>query len=425
MRKRAATTLALATLLALVLTSYTTTSRAQDAQRTVNLSPGCNMVTLTFTSGTQASALTSAVSPASALQTVWRLDNASHSFQAFMPQTPQASDLTSLNILDAAFICVDTPATITMPALSPDTSASPISTNLSAGCNAIGLTFQNGSTPSAVAQAITPADAFQALWRLDNATGSFQAYVAAAPQASDLASLAFLDAVFVCTTGRATLSMLAVEAQPLSVAPAIDDLLTTCPTQQELDRFNADFDIFFDPAANLPPYACQNGRDPGGSVNPLLAVYQALRAMDALTFDQPLPWTSLSLYDWLKSTITGFNIAPVQYSGCCDAQGRIVLKSDLLSQPSYAAWLEPQQSVGLMHFAGLIVHETRHAEGKPHTCNGTEDATLSEMGAWAAQYYFFLWMANHTPPGELSDAEKAAAAAAAADALTRICNPNQ
>lgn len=210
-----------------------------------------------------------------------------------------------------------------------------------------------------------------------------------------------------------------------SACTNIDSLLATCPTQQELDKFNADFDIFVDPAANLPPYACQDGRDPGGSVNPRLAVYQALRAIDALTFDQPLPWTSLSLYDWLQSTVTGFNIAPVPYSGCCDAQGRITLKSDLLSQPSYASWLEPGQSVGLMHFAGLIVHEARHAEGKPHSCQGTEDATLSEMGAWAAQHYFFLWMVDHTQPGQLSHAEKAAAAWAADDALTRICNSIQ
>jgi hypothetical protein len=101
------------------------------------------------------------------------------------------------------------------------------------------------------------------------------------------------------------------------------------------------------------------------------------------------------------------------------------LKSDLLGQPSYAAWLELGQSVGLIHFAGLLVHETRHAEDKPHTCQGTEDATLSEMGAWAVQYYFFLWMPEHTPPGLLSDTERAAATWAADDALTRICDPNE
>ena len=41
-------------------------------------------------------------------------------------------------------------------------------------------------------------------------THAFQAYVAAAPQASDLTSLQFPDAVFICTSGPATLVMPAV-----------------------------------------------------------------------------------------------------------------------------------------------------------------------------------------------------------------------
>ena len=174
------------------------------------LSPGCNMITLTFATGTDAATLADAVSPPTALQAVWRLDNASRSFQAFMPQAPQASDLTSLNLLDAAFVCVDAAATISMPTLAPDPAGAPISVNLPTGCSAVGLTFPDGTAPSGVAEAITPAQAFESLWRLDNATGSFQAYVAAAPQASDLTSLKFLDAVFICTSGPGTLVMPAV-----------------------------------------------------------------------------------------------------------------------------------------------------------------------------------------------------------------------
>jgi hypothetical protein len=206
--------LALATLITAVLLAPNATSSAQGGQRVVNLSPGCNMTTLTFPTGTQSSALGSAVSPLSALQAVWRLDNTSRSFQAFMPQAPQASDLTSLNLLDAAFICVDAAATISMPTVAADPAGTPISASLSTGCNAIGLTFPDSTPPSQAAAAVTPADAFQALWRLDNATGSFQAYVAAAPQASDLASLRFLDAAFVCTSEPASLAM------PTVMAPA-------------------------------------------------------------------------------------------------------------------------------------------------------------------------------------------------------------
>jgi hypothetical protein len=219
MRRPTAIILALASLVALVLATLTATSRAQDGQRTVNLTSGCNMVTLTFATGTDASALTTAVSPPEALDTVWRLDNATRTFQAFMPQAPQASDLTSLNLLDAAFICMNTAAIIAMPTVASDPAGSPISVNLSTGCNAVGLSFAEGSAPADVASAMTPAGALQSIWRLDNVTHAFQAYVAAAPQASDLTSLAFLDAVFICTGGPATLSIPAVTEPAATVAP--------------------------------------------------------------------------------------------------------------------------------------------------------------------------------------------------------------
>ncbi len=210
MMKHPAIIVALAALAALALATPATNSGAQPAQRAVNLSPGCNMITLTFPDGTDASTLTTAVSPPSALQTAWRLDNSTGSFQAFTPQAPQASDLSSLNLLDPLFICVDAAASISMPSVSPDTAAAPISVSLALGCNAVGLSFADGTTPSQVGDAVTPPTAFESMWRHDAAQGSFQAYVAAAPQASDLTSLQFLDAVFVCTAQAAILEMPAV-----------------------------------------------------------------------------------------------------------------------------------------------------------------------------------------------------------------------
>lgn len=197
---------------------------------------------------------------------------------------------------------------------------------------------------------------------------------------------------------------------------SLDDMLATCPTADEIERFQTDFDIFFDPAVGLPPFACEDA-------NHQLAVYQALRAMSALHFDQPLPWTSYSLYDWLQSAISGIVLTTTDISYCCDSQNRIVLKADLLSQPSYAYWYDPQSGIGLMSLVGLIVHEARHAEIGGHTCGNSDDATLEEMGAWGVQYYLFLWMAEHTPPGLLTPTQREAAMAHAETALGRICNP--
>jgi subtilisin family serine protease len=177
---------------------------------TGSLSPGCNMVTLTFASGTDAATVAAAVSPPDALDTIWRLDNVTRSFQAFRPLTPAVSDLQSLDLLDAVFLCLSASADIAMPTASLDMMGLPISRPLGPGCNAVGLSFPDGTTPSQVAGLISPPDVFQSMWRLNNTTGSFQAYMAAAPAVSDLTSLRFLDAVFICTTGPGEMELPAV-----------------------------------------------------------------------------------------------------------------------------------------------------------------------------------------------------------------------
>lgn len=53
----------------------------------------------------------------------------------------------------------------------------------------------------------------------------------------------------------------------------------------------------------------------------------------------------------------------------------------------------------LASFLQLLVHEARHANGKPHTCDGTKDQTIAEMGAYGAAWAFHRWMAEHTAPG--------------------------
>jgi hypothetical protein len=212
MKKSAVLILALAALAMSAPGALTTTAHAQDSQHTVSLSPGCNMVTLTFPTGTDPVTVADAVSPPAALDTIWRLDNSTRSFQAYVAVAPSASDLQSLNLLDPVFLCLSTSADISMPSVSPDPSDT-ISTPLSSGCNAVGLSFPDASTPSQVGAAITPPDIFQSMWRLDNATGSFQAYMAAAPEVSDLTTLDFLDAVFICTTGPGDLEMPAVTSQ--------------------------------------------------------------------------------------------------------------------------------------------------------------------------------------------------------------------
>ena len=102
---------------------------------------------------------------------------------------------------------------------------------LFAGCNNISVTFPTGTSSSAVASTVSPANSVDALWRLDNAAGRYLGFAPAAPQASDLLTVGFLDAVFVCVTQQASMSMPGVPA-PAPVQPSTPSppALTPVPT---------------------------------------------------------------------------------------------------------------------------------------------------------------------------------------------------
>jgi hypothetical protein len=71
------------------------------------------------------------------------------------------------------------------------------------GCNNISLTFADGTASETVPQAVTPSEAVQAMWRYNAAESRFVGFSPAAPQASDLLTVDFLDAVWLCVTGAA------------------------------------------------------------------------------------------------------------------------------------------------------------------------------------------------------------------------------
>jgi len=75
------------------------------------------------------------------------------------------------------------------------------SVQLYPGCNNIGLTFPDGTASETVVQAVTPAGVVQAMWRHNAALNKFEGFSPAAPQASDLLTVNFLDAVWLCVAG--------------------------------------------------------------------------------------------------------------------------------------------------------------------------------------------------------------------------------
>jgi len=86
------------------------------------------------------------------------------------------------------------------------------------GCNSIALTFPDGTASQAVVQAVTPAQAVQAVWRYNAAQGKWDGYAPAAPGASDLLTVNFLDAVWVCVTGPSPAATPTLEGTPAPIA---------------------------------------------------------------------------------------------------------------------------------------------------------------------------------------------------------------
>jgi hypothetical protein len=69
---------------------------------------------------------------------------------------------------------------------------------LYSGCNNVAVTFPDGTTSATVLQAVNPAGAVDTMWRHSAALNAFEGYSAQFPQASDLLTVNFMDAVWLC-----------------------------------------------------------------------------------------------------------------------------------------------------------------------------------------------------------------------------------
>jgi len=96
------------------------------------------------------------------------------------------------------------------------------------GCNAVAVTFPNATSSQTVANAVTPAGSLQAIWSYDAAQQRFTAFSPAAPQASDLLAVNFLDAVWVCVAGA--------PPAPAAVVPTVEPptMSVTAPSDSDL-----------------------------------------------------------------------------------------------------------------------------------------------------------------------------------------------
>jgi len=78
-----------------------------DPGGTEQLNPGCNNISLTFPDGTASDTVAQAVTPAGALQAMWRYDAALKTWEGYSPAAPPAaSDLLTVDFLDSVWLCV-------------------------------------------------------------------------------------------------------------------------------------------------------------------------------------------------------------------------------------------------------------------------------------------------------------------------------
>lgn len=243
----------------------------------------------------------------------------------------------------------------------------------------------------------------------------------------------------------ATLPATTKEPTPASsTLLTIDDLLSRCPTADEVAVIDADIRLTFgdglgpgEPTHTPPP----DGRH--GPFGPLICeadlgsadldevqarIYQALIIMQHLQFEIPLPWTDKPLYEWFVSTVKGVDTDPIfEYSRCCNPDGVIAIGRFSLPAAKMAArWIDPQLTrsyylptsdarvqltgEGMYPLVVLLVHAARYHEVGWYTCMrgspGTspvqqtnawgDDWTLAELGAWGVEHFFLKWLAEHT-----------------------------
>ena len=195
------------------------------------------------------------------------------------------------------------------------------------------------------------------------------------------------------------------------VSPA-DEFLRTCPTPEEVDAIDRDLELnFIEDSTADRPLACTAAAGSVDLTELQMGAYQTLRLMKAAEFTELLPWTTLSLYDWLLTAIDGMDFdSTARTSHCCRGQ-RIVISTRLgETEQGFGFgpyWIYAYRRDGYPESLGvaavalieLFVHEARHAEGVHHTCGTGDDATFAEGGAWNYAYHTLLWFREkYLPP---------------------------
>ena len=82
----------------------------------VSLFTGCNLIALTFQSGTTAPQIAAAITPSGILQNIWQFNNETKRFTGYRPDVPDfANDFVPTSRLEAVYICVSANGSLSRP----------------------------------------------------------------------------------------------------------------------------------------------------------------------------------------------------------------------------------------------------------------------------------------------------------------------
>ena len=166
----------------------------------------------------------------------------------------------------------------------------------------------------------------------------------------------------------ALLLALSAHAQGVSRISNIKDFLKTCPDNDAaINTIRADF-AFYDSGVavtNIPCTEPYNQMDPA-QMSTELVILQSLRVLYYMDQGRSnyLPWTSLRLYDWIRSKIAGVNFVPGGSFACCTTvNGKNVIYGRVLDAVSLGSYRDFR---GISGGISVIAHEARHVDGFPH-----------------------------------------------------------
>jgi hypothetical protein len=211
-----------------------------------------------------------------------------------------------------------------------------------------------------------------------------------------------LAAVVAIACGGGTQAPAAPGGGPTSTAIDASAIIAQCPTAAEVAAIDRDLTLTFENDPTTGRVECPASQSSRDLTLLQAQAYRVLNVARRLTFDAPLPWTTSALYPWIVSSIRGIRFrGDIGTSFCCDPAGTIDIQAQNLSAlqfPTDFRW------VGTLLV--LVVHETRHNNGFPHTC-GTNDNTIAELGAWGVQYHTDVFLGSHSDPAFITPAQRA------------------